>query len=56
MSINLKNIFTLKKKKKKKKKKKEASKQYPVETITDADNADDQELLANISAQAESAV
>ena len=33
--------------------KKARSRLYPTETITDADNADDIELLANTSAQAE---
>ena len=34
--------------------KKARSKQYPAETITDADNADDEALLANTPSQAES--
>ena len=61
------NVFSLKKKKKKKKKKhneekkrerekeREArSRQYPTETITNADYADNLALLANTPAQAKS--
>ena len=53
MSINLmnENGFILKKKKKRKRRRERErarSRQYPTETITDADFADDLELLTNI--------